>query len=86
MFGGNKYWHASVSCEVFYDWIKDGFCDFYEVDFVFKNPLSGEAEQELKQITVFMDEDINGTWSSYIPTCVIHSLIVFIQLKLLSHC
>ena len=45
---------------LFYDWIEDGFCDFSEVDFVFKTPLSLEAEKELMQLASFSEENTDG--------------------------
>ena len=45
---------------LFYDWIEDGFCDFNEVDFVFKTPLSLEAEKELMQLPPFSEENTDG--------------------------
>ena len=45
---------------LFYDWIENGFCDFSEVDFVFKTPLSLKAEKELMQLPPFSEENTDG--------------------------
>ena len=45
---------------LFCDWIKDGLYDFNEIDFIFKVPLSSEAEEELKQLPFYKEEHISG--------------------------
>jgi hypothetical protein len=45
---------------LFCDWIKDGLCDFCELDFIFKSPLSAEAEKNLKELPFYMETNVTG--------------------------
>lgn len=47
---------------LFCDWFKDGLCEFCEVDFIFKSPLSADAEEDLNQR---MEKNFSGKLSFY---------------------